>query len=108
MYLFKKISWLEIIHVIVEVDTGHCKEPKLFSQRIQHVLFLIFSSGPSCSKLDRAIKQINYYSVDNCYQNLLSYSVDTDLSTGLSLLEITTDIQSQKRLTFSVLRFKTG
>ena len=50
----EKISLLEIIHVIITLSRENtaCGVPDLFS------------SGPSCSKLDRAIKQINYYLVD--------------------------------------------
>ena len=34
------------------------------------------------SRVDSAIHLINHYSVDKCYQNLLSYPLDSDLCSG--------------------------
>ena len=41
----------------------------------------VIDLGP-VQKLDNAVQQINHYPADNCWENVLRYPVDGDLSSG--------------------------
>ena len=42
----------------------------------------VIDLGPVVQKVDNAVQQINHYPADNCWENVLRYPVDGDLSSG--------------------------
>ena len=38
--------------------------------------------GPVVQRVDNAIQRINQYAADNCYENVLRYPLESDLSSG--------------------------